>query len=423
MNHTVSTFSWLDTDDQQTRRVREAIRMLDDREALDPLGIGVVRDALAEALFPGTSTIQTRLRYFLFVPWICQAVADRHPNRDSFDRRLRQREVRLIEALRATTEYGEGVIGYRARQRVSRLPTSIYWHGLGAWGVRRAADLSLNQYRDLVSVYGPGGGRVRWEDDGGVLDGSGPVWDPDLPPPPTDFPAGEVTLDLTTPEALYLQERMRNTRLGVVGAGDVPSQLALLAGEPAAAEAAEEPWSAGLDEFPQPVEDLLVHARWFSETIHGAQLLYNLLLAEAARQRLDRDTGDLADRAAAGLADWSKRLAKAREELTRWWSRPEQFWAAVHAAGGRPRRATREFLTRWISQAVDRPHDVVEDEQIRAALAGQEQGLKGAYARLTSLAALTSWNGQELMWSPQRYRWRTVRTLLADLADGLTGRE
>ena len=43
-----------------------------ERDTRDELGIGVIRDLLADELFPGTSTIQTRLRYMLFVPWIYQ---------------------------------------------------------------------------------------------------------------------------------------------------------------------------------------------------------------------------------------------------------------------------------------------------------------------------------------------------------------
>lgn len=50
MNRGTSTFSWLDTDDAQTRRVREAIALLDDKDASDPLGTGRVRDTFAGAL-------------------------------------------------------------------------------------------------------------------------------------------------------------------------------------------------------------------------------------------------------------------------------------------------------------------------------------------------------------------------------------
>ena len=39
-----------------------------EKESRDELGLGSVRDSFADQLFPGTSTIQTRLRYTLFVP-------------------------------------------------------------------------------------------------------------------------------------------------------------------------------------------------------------------------------------------------------------------------------------------------------------------------------------------------------------------
>jgi hypothetical protein len=43
-----------------------------ERDTRDELGVGVIRDLLADEFFPGTSTIQTRLRYMFFVPWIYQ---------------------------------------------------------------------------------------------------------------------------------------------------------------------------------------------------------------------------------------------------------------------------------------------------------------------------------------------------------------
>ena len=62
--------AWLDTSSDEQRRVRELIALFAQSESRDELGIGQVRDAFSEMLFPGTSVIQTRARYFLFVPWI-----------------------------------------------------------------------------------------------------------------------------------------------------------------------------------------------------------------------------------------------------------------------------------------------------------------------------------------------------------------
>jgi hypothetical protein len=72
----VSTFSWLDHRDEDQRRVREALSAFDQPGMVDPLGFGVVRDAFSEMLFPGISTVQTRARYFLLVPWAYRRLGD-----------------------------------------------------------------------------------------------------------------------------------------------------------------------------------------------------------------------------------------------------------------------------------------------------------------------------------------------------------
>jgi hypothetical protein len=65
-----STLTWLDHSERDRRRMLDVIDRFREKEARDELGIGVVHDAFADILFPGTSTIQTRARYFLFIPWI-----------------------------------------------------------------------------------------------------------------------------------------------------------------------------------------------------------------------------------------------------------------------------------------------------------------------------------------------------------------
>ena len=56
----VSTISWLDHSEVDQRRVREMLRLFSDKDTVDDLGIGTVRDAISNSLVPGTSVIQTR---------------------------------------------------------------------------------------------------------------------------------------------------------------------------------------------------------------------------------------------------------------------------------------------------------------------------------------------------------------------------
>jgi hypothetical protein len=67
-----SALSWLDFSAEEQRRIREMLRLFEEKESRDGLGIGQVRDAFSDLLFPGTSVLLTRARYFLVVPWCAQ---------------------------------------------------------------------------------------------------------------------------------------------------------------------------------------------------------------------------------------------------------------------------------------------------------------------------------------------------------------
>ncbi len=74
LDHDVtSSLTWLDFSDAERRRALQVVELFALRETRDELGLGAIRDGLADALFPGTSTVQRRARYFLFVPWIFRA--------------------------------------------------------------------------------------------------------------------------------------------------------------------------------------------------------------------------------------------------------------------------------------------------------------------------------------------------------------
>ena len=67
-----------------------------ERETRDELGLGSIRDSFSDQLFPGTSTIHTRLRYFFFIPWVYQQLETwRIPARD-VPQRAREMELKLI---------------------------------------------------------------------------------------------------------------------------------------------------------------------------------------------------------------------------------------------------------------------------------------------------------------------------------------
>ena len=59
---------WIDFSKSERNKVLNVLDMLGNQGVLDELGIATIRDGFSDLLFPGTSTIQTRAKYFLIVP-------------------------------------------------------------------------------------------------------------------------------------------------------------------------------------------------------------------------------------------------------------------------------------------------------------------------------------------------------------------
>ena len=116
-----------------------------EKSTIDELGLGTIREAFADMLFPGTGAPQTRARYFLFVPWTYLRLEGQRVPSAEISRKARRAEIDLIERLLASGE-SDGVIGRLARATLQRLPSNIYWTGL-----RRLGILSVRGFTGPVS--------------------------------------------------------------------------------------------------------------------------------------------------------------------------------------------------------------------------------------------------------------------------------
>ena len=131
----MSSLAWIDFDEAERQRAQRIMALFQERETRDELGLGGIRDSIADHLFPGTSTIQTRLRYMLFIPWLFQMIEGSSAGADQLASEARALENRLANALKAGGE-SNGIIGRDAGADLQRLPSSVYWAGLGTWGIR-----------------------------------------------------------------------------------------------------------------------------------------------------------------------------------------------------------------------------------------------------------------------------------------------
>lgn len=401
----MSSFTWLDYSERDRRKMLDVVSQFGDRDTRDELGLGSVRDAFADMLFPGTSTIQTRARYFLFVPWIYLRLERERVSPTQIKNRARDAELDLIDVIE-DSEDPAGNIGRIAGRKLQRLPSHIYWMGLERWGIRRYIG-SQDQYRrSLTGFYNSTAvvtARTRSHEEG--FDISRPSnWHPALPVPPSNFP-DQASMQLRHEEAVFLRERLLERAPETL--------LTFLVCQCSPSDPTEFPWEhPDIEMFPQHLREQLVHARNFAEALHGASLLYNLLLAE---QRQWDERIDLYKRR---LRGWRTEL-EVRHDMLQAWDRVK-FWSLIGQSGARVPSLARGFIDQWLDLILSPTHlpDVSTDNTARERIAARERQLKGKLARLSNTSSLAQWNGAAGAERLQ-YRWPSAWNITNDIQRGL----
>jgi hypothetical protein len=396
-----SAFTWLDFSEHERRKALDVINLFREKDTRDELGIGTVRDALADLLFPGTSTIQTRARYFLFIPWMYRRLEKQKAAGDAA-RIARQEEIRLIDAL-ANGGETQGVIGIEARKTLKRLPSNVYWQGLAAWGLR-TLDISQSDYHRFFASFAAKATAKRDSEDEGDRQGLGRVvWHSALPAAPDDFP-DKAAMALRKGESEYLRERILVRQPG--------SLLAFMADRVKAASACDYPWEhPQKSSFPERNQIEMEHARKLAVCMHGARLLYNLLLAEASHseERIARFSGD--------LDQWAAEIEAERSALIAW--DRQGFWALVLGVNRGIGLTTRAFINAWLDLVLSKEAKALKSLAGARALVGdRERRLKGALSRLVNPRALELWGGESGAYRDS-FRWFKVQTIVNDIVRGL----
>jgi hypothetical protein len=398
-----SSFAWLDSSEHERRKMLDTIRLFKDQGTVDELGIGTIRDTFADLFFPGTGTVQTRARYFLLVPWMYLNLERNKVASSNFAARARESEVRLIDIL-AASENSTGTIGVLARKGLKRLPSSIYWQGLGAWGIRHFQG-SQDQYHRSIDGFYESHQRTQFTDDKEPVGSQIAFnWHSLLPPTPKEFPR-DVSLKLTKPEGIYLRERIL--------ASSSQSLLAFLVDRGELAQDTTFPWEHHqFNQFPVPIRTQLEHARNFSEIFHAAALLYNLMLAQA--KKIDKEIDNYSSR----LEEWSEKITARSAYLLRW-NRAE-FWAVVETGNHKVPQPTRDFVNKWIDRVLSQEDlfGIGDSSPFRSLIHERERQLKKNLARLSNHRSLELWNG-EAGTRPIDYRWGNAQIIVRDILEAV----
>jgi hypothetical protein len=401
-----SSFSWLDFSETERQRALEVVRQFEEHGTVDELGVGVIRDAIADRLFPGISTIQSRARYFLFIPWMYLDLERRRVPSSRVAEAARRAEIALIDAL-AESDDPVGTIGIMARGKLKNLPSRAYWVGLHTFGIRSFQGSQDSYHRSLDAFYRLPASNTR-NDDGEAFGGRTiRNWHANLPSPPAAFPR-EASLTLTAEEGSYLSERIAMTQPA--------SLMAWLTSNGSPSPEAAFPWEhRQAARFPAHNQIELEHARNFSELMLGSALLYNFMLSEKCGNEEWRSDYEQA------LEDWSQLLGEREAELHAW--DRTAFWQLIEDANARVSLPTRIFVNGWLDLALSPDtRKIRSNATARQLIVSRELQLKRALARLTNQRPLELWRGASGA-GQMDYRWLPVaRATVEDIQHAL-GRE
>ncbi|MEP7378000.1 MAG: DUF6361 family protein [Chloroflexota bacterium] len=406
---TTSAFAWLDYSDAERRRMFEVIDLFREKGTVDDLGIGSIRDTFADRFFPAISTIQSRGRYFLFIPWLYQMLErDRIPSARA-NHHARWLQAGLVESLKAGGEAeAAGVIGISSGANLQRPPSIAYWAGLRRLGIL-AYPGSADRYHSSLDAHYRESRPVR-SDGEELVERAKHNWNPSLPPPPDDL-LTSATMRLRLEDAEFLAEQIR------LNAGD--SMLAAcLSPSVRRVKTAPMIWDlGGLDTLDPELQLDIENARCFALVMEGAALTYNLMLADAVEASGVRVDDALSSRYRAMLAPWSDEMTANHAQLKAW-DRPE-MWGRLLTRNRRLPSGAQAFSEHWITAAISGPHKVIDNPTMRQVITNRERRMKGGLARLSNPRALERWGGDSGL-GRLSYRWQPVgRQTVMDILAGL----
>ena len=402
-----STLTWLDYSERDRQYAMGVIDLFRETGTVDELGLAGIQNSFSDLFFPGTSTIQTRACYFLFVPWTFLELEKSKVTSSRASRRARQAELNLNQRLREGND-ARGVFGRRSGDALKRLPSEVYWGGLGSWGIRMFPSHIWAYFRSLDGFHRR---HVRFRGTSRNAEGRNAPptnWHPHLPCPPAGFPAENVSVALRRQDAEYLRERIQSRH--------PESLLAVLAGRAEVGDLkADWPWElARLPESGSDLRKQLHDAERFAVCMQGAALLYNLMLSEL------RKNDQWTEKYEAELERWAADVRVLGSALADW--KPDGMWSVVRDQGRRLGYPTQAFVERWVECLKEAgPRAIMaEDSTARTLVRDREVQLKRARARFTNPRRLELWGGESGTWR-MSYRWQSAKGILKDVFDGLRG--
>lgn len=381
---------WVDYSNEERNKVVSILRMLGVQTALDEIGVGTVRDSFADKLFPGISTIQTRAKYFVLLPYLFgSAEKQRYDKRSDVLVWINRQEEQMVNTLVMNSKAkADGIIGsrsYKQGRTVKQKPSGIYWNGLRAFDILRYPNLSIENVCDRIwrnsakkeEISLKAEGDMDGPDDSDALNDNFSMFSPIIPE--YDY-MDEAAIDLTRNEALFLFEKITRSP---------QTQCSLLKFMLTEKVVFNDFQSIDAAKLTGELRKTVQLAQHFADFIYGAHILYNVIYSE--EKDLDM------------IAEFKR------------WMRMEEYrtvdLAAIVGSSNCPEH-TRRFLYAF--------HQFICDGDIEGAknkIVERERFIKHDRAKLLK--------PQEYRYEKAihnyklSYRYETAKTIIADILQGM----
>ena len=392
-------FGWIDFSNEQRDKVFSVIELLNTGGTVDELGIGSVRDNIADWLFPGVSTIQTRPKYFIILTDIFLGYLQRYQKGEKLpllSTYLKSEAHRIMHLLAKNHSYkdGDGVIGVTVAQtngELARKASSVYWNGLRT---HKLIDTELSSTEYLIQ-----NDLSKFNPDGDVMDDTLLIEEQfAIRAPLFSAIKEDIRMELSEEEANYLRDQFKDVTSSLKQEHNLLSQLFTK-------ERAEV--IANSNNFQEMANLLIADESLHSETIqmlkiallfdfimHGAHIRYNIQLHKKSGELNFDDKWN----------DWLKKLEVKREDV-----QALNFEYIFSEVSPRTAPQTQQFMRLWKDEVLEEELNIKKLDEL---VYRQEIKKKGAKAKLASVnGEFTSWVGIQSL----QYRFNNVKNIIKDI--------
>lgn len=415
----VMQLGYINFSQEERNNLYKVIQSIREPHAIDELGIGRIRDAFSNKMFPGMSTLHNRAKYFVVLPCLYhQAEKGVYNSKNEVIQKVLDLEIKLTRQLvewckgvNASENYGiTGSTVIDAAEKSSSKyvkydPSYIYWGGLVTYGFVRT-DGNVYQliferskhpekHCKLMSDGCDGdsedlSGRLQLFDTGGLnykFDGKTPI-----------------SIKLTRQEAEFIKlkitrsEKSRNSLLSYLLTNDEfptdKKRFLDLGNE----------WNGLPDEYCR----LYLLAARFSKFIYMLRIFYNYIYIKKTHQ--DPDEGEIKSQEM--LQRYKDFYAENKEELSK--EKLEEVLKYVD----------NDVADIYVKSFVRQAAEYVENKQfdkLEECIIRREKKTKEAAAKLTYWRKYVGKEHVEA--SELDYRWSRVSSMIKEIKEGLNNGE